>query len=142
MNNSNKLNLNATGFRTVHRQRGWTFWSFLFVISVVLFFSYIGMQLVPIYSANNNVRNAMARSLDNTDLNQISRAYIIRKMDAQLYLDGSHKLLDYKTDLKIKKSRKQIFVETNYRREIPLFFNITLVVSFDNVEQRNLSGVP
>lgn len=124
----------------INRQKGWTFWSLLFVMCVILFFAYVGMQLVPVYSANENVRNAMVRSIDDTDLRKVNRAYIIRKLDAQLYLDGSHELLDYKTDLKVKRSRKKLIVQTAYNREIPLFFNIFILVKFDNLEERELSG--
>ena len=124
--------------RIISRQQGWTFWSLLFVMTVVLFFSYVGMQLVPIYASNENVKKAMTQSMDGVDLRAVNRAYIIRKMDAQLYLDGSHKLLNYKTDLKIKRSREEITVETIYQREVPLFFNLFLVVKFNNAETRNL----
>ena len=123
----------------IKTQQGWTFWSLLFVMSVILFFSYVGMQLVPVYAANDNVKNAMVRSLEDSDLRKINRSQIIRKMDAQLYLDGSHKLLNYKTDLKVKRSRRQFILETQYEREIPLFYNLFVLVKFDNVETRNLS---
>lgn len=124
----------------ISRQRGWTFWSLLFVMLVIGFFSYVGMQLVPIYATNENVVNAMRQSLEEVDLTRVNRATIIRKMNAQLYLDGSHQLLNYKTDLKVRRSRKLFVVETSYRREIPLFFNLSLVASFHNVEERNLTG--
>jgi len=119
-------------------QGGWTFWSLLFVMGVILFFSYVGMQLVPVYSANQNVTNAMNRSVDEIDLFKASRGAIIKKLNAQLYLDGSHKLLNYKTDLKVKRSRKKFTLETNYNREIPLFFNISILVRFNNVVERDL----
>lgn len=125
--------------KNIYRQGGWTFWSLLFVLLVILFFAYIGMQLVPVYAANQNVKNAMQISLKETDLRRVTRAQIIRKMDAQLYLDGSHKMLNYKTDLKVRRSQKQFIVETNYRREIPLFWNLSLVASFNNVEERSLT---
>jgi len=125
-------------FSNIKHQDGWTFWSLMFVMSVILFFTYVGMQLVPIYAANENVKNAMMRSIDGEKLSKLNRAVIIRKMNAQLYLDGSHKLLNYKTDLKVKRSRKLFIIETHYRREIPLFFNLTLMATFDNVEERSL----
>ena len=112
----------------------------MFVMGVILFFSYIGMQLLPVYSANNNVINAMRRSMEEVELIKVDRAEIIRKMDAQLYLDGSHDMLNFITDLKVRRSRKKLIVETHYRREIPLFFNLSLVASFDNVEEKTLSG--
>jgi len=138
MNNFNSRRFNKSNFKNIKQQDGWTFWSLSFVMSVIMFFTYIGMQLVPIYAANENVKNAMNRSLDGEKLIKLNRVTIIRKMQAQLYLDGSHKLLNYKTDLKVKRSRKLFIIETHYRREIPLFFNLSLMATFDNVEERNL----
>ena len=130
----------TVNFKNTRRQAGWTFWSMLFVMGVILFFTYIGMQLVPVYIANSNVVNAMRRSMEEVDLTKVTRAQIIRKINAQLYLDCSHELLNYKTDLKVRRSRKSVTVETHYRREIPLFYNLSLVASFDNVEEKSLSG--
>lgn len=129
---------NPSRFSNIKQQNGWTFWSLMFVMSVILFFTYVGMQLVPIYAANENVKNAMIRSIDDEKLSKLNRAVIIRKMNAQLYLDGSHKLLNYKTDLKVRRSRKLFIIETHYRREIPLFYNLSIMATFDNVEERSL----
>lgn len=120
------------------KQGGWTFWSLMFVMAVVLFASYIAMQLVPVYAINENVKNAMRVSLYDLDFRRATRAEIIRKMNQQLYLDGTHKLLNYKTDLKVKRSQKKFILETHYQREIPLFFNLSLIARFDNVEERQL----
>lgn len=126
--------------RNITKQQGWTFWGLLFVSSVVLFFAYIGMQLVPVYSGNQNVKNAMERSIQDQDLRRINRNKIVKAMKAQLYLDGTSKLLDYKTDLTISRSPREFVLETNYERELPLFFNLSLVASFDNRIERELSG--
>ncbi len=122
----------------IKSQSGWTFWSMLFVLGVLLFFSYVGFQLVPVYAANENVMNAMERSLDDADLRTINRSAIVRKMDAQLYLDGSHQLINYRNDLKVKRSRKVLILEAKYQREIPLFFNLSILAKFDNKIEREL----
>ncbi len=126
--------------KQIKQQQGWTFWSLLFVLSVVVFFAYVGMQMVPVYASNENVRNAMQLSLKDIDLTKATRSQIVRKIDAQLYLDGSHKLLDYKTDLKVRRSRKEFVLETVYQREIPLFYNVHLLLKFNNVEKKALSA--
>ena len=121
-----------------NKQTGWTFWSMFFVLGVILLFSYVGFQLVPVYSANENVLNAMERSLDDVDLRTVNRAAIVRKMDSQLYLDGSHELINYRNDLKVKRSRKQFILQTTYQREVPMFFNLFLVAKFDNKIEKDL----
>ncbi|MBX2848297.1 MAG: DUF4845 domain-containing protein [Acidiferrobacterales bacterium] len=123
----------------IERQQGWTFWSLLFTLGVFIFFAYVGMQLVPVYSANENIKNAMEQSLEEVNLNTVNRTTIIRNMNAQLYLDGTHKLLDYKTDLVVKRSRQSFTIETHYQREVPLFFNLSLLAKFDNILEKELS---
>ena len=140
MNNlrTSKFLANKKQLKNIKRQGSWTFWSLLFVLLVVLFFAYVGMQLVPIFSENENVKNAMQLAIDNVDPQKGTRQQVIRKLQDQLYLDGSHYLLDYKTDLKVSRSRKQFIIETHYRREIPLFFNVGVFANFDNVVEKNL----
>ena len=121
-------------------QGGWTFWSAMFVMLVLGSLAYVGMQLVPIFSTNQNVQNAMNRSLEEADPKTITRAYIIRKMQAQLYLDGSHHTLDYKKDLKVKRLRSKLVVEVKYQREVPLFYNMSLLVRFDNLAEKRTGG--
>jgi len=89
-------------FNNIGRQQGWTFWSLSFVLAVVLFFSYCLFQLVPIYSTNGNIVNAMKLSVEEADRRRVTRKQIIRKMDNQLYLDGSHDLLDYKNEILVR----------------------------------------
>ena len=122
------------------KQQGWTFWSLAFTLSVIVFFAYVGMQLVPVFSANENVRNAMARSLEDVDLRTITRRKVIRKIDDQLYLDGTHGLLDYKNDIKMTRNRSSFTLIADYAREIPLFFNLSIKAKFDTTIECDLDG--
>ena len=122
------------------KQQGWTFWSLAFTLSVIMFFAYVGMQLVPVYSANENIKNAMYLSLDEIDLRTVTRSKVIRKIDDQLYLDGSHGLLNYKTDLKMNRSRNNFTLVADYAREIPLFFNLSIKAKFDTTIECDLDG--
>ncbi len=138
--NTKKVGCRAAGFSDIKRQQGWTLWSLLFVLGVLLFFAYVGMQLVPVYGANGNIVNAMERSVDGQDLRRITRAEIIRKMNSQLYLDGTHQLLDYKNDLKVSRNRNKFVLQVNYERKIPLFFNISVAADFEPRLECSLSG--
>jgi hypothetical protein len=140
MNNlgTSKFSANKNQLKNIKRQGGWTFWSLLFVLLTVFFFAYVGMQLVPIFTENKNVKNAMQLAIDNVDSRKATRQQIVRKLQDQLYLDGSHDLLDYKTDLKLSRTRKELIIETHYRREIPLFFNVGVYANFDNVVEKTL----
>ena len=131
----NKMNL-----KSLHYQRGATFWSMTFVLAVLGFAAFVGMQLVPVYNANGNIKNAMSLTLDDfgADLMTAKRSQIQDRMDNQLYLDGSHNVLNYKKDLKMRRSDQKFILETSYTRIVPLFFNLSLLVEFENIVERDL----
>lgn len=132
------MSMKYQSFTKASRQQGWTFWSLLTTMAVAGFFVYAIMRLVPIYSANQNIKNAMEVALEGEDLRTMNRAKVLAKLKSQLYLDGNHLVLNYKTDLVVKRSRKSFIVETNYNREVPLVFNLSLKADFHNVLERNL----
>jgi len=134
----NYKNYRPKHLSNIQRQDGWTMWSLSFVLGVIVLFAYIGLQLFPVYTSNSNVKNAMKIAMDNLDKNNVNRASVIKSIDTQLYLDGSSTLLNYNEDLKIERTRRELIIKINYERRIPLFFNLSLVASFENEETRGL----
>lgn len=126
------------GFKKINREQGWTFWSLITTLAVAGFFAYAIMRLVPVYSTNQNIKNAMEVALEDEDLRTMTRSKVLRKLQGQLYLDESHRVLNYKKDLFVKRSRKKFIVETKYSREVPLVFNLSLKADFHNVIERDL----
>ena len=133
------MNRNSNITRHSHRQ-GWTMWSMLFVLSVLFVVAYIGMQLVPIYSANSNIKNAMMVSLQDKDLSKITRSKVVKAMESQLYLDGSSSLVDFKNGFKVARARNEFKVEVIYEREVPLVSNLVLVARFHPIATCTLNG--
>ena len=133
-----QLGFKKKKFVRIDQQNGWTMWSLMFVLGVIVFFTYIGFQLVPVYTTNSNIVKAMQLSIDNVSPISVSRAAVIKTIDNQLYLDGSHELLDYKKDLEVKRTQRELLVKVNYERRIDLFYNLSLVASFDNEVKRDL----
>jgi len=129
---------NSKSFKKIDQQKGWTLWSLIFVIGVLILFTYVGFQLVPVYTTNSNIQKAMQLSLDNVSSSKVSRAAIIKTIDAQLYLDGTHELLDYKTDLDVKRTQRELIVQVNYERRVELFYNLSLVATFENEVKKDL----
>jgi len=122
------------------KQQGWTMWGMLFVLSVLFVVAFIGMQLVPVYSGNENVKNAMRVSLEDRDLSKITRSAVIKGMNKQLYLDGATGVIDFKKDLKISRSRNKFIVQVSYSREVPIVANISLVAKFNPKAECALNG--
>ncbi len=112
----------------------------LFVASVVIFAAYIGMQLVPVYSTNNSIQNAMELSIQDQDLRRVTRRQIVQRMSRQFSLDGVRNIIDFKSHLKVSRSRDQFIMETTYEREVPLVHNVYLTIKFNNRVERDLDG--
>ena len=123
---------------TNFKQEGWTFWGFVFTASVLMFAAYVVMILVPVYSGNNNIKHAMELALTKNDPRTTTKSQIISTMKKQMYLDGSHKLVDLPKAMSFKRSRSQALLTVNYAKEVPLFANISLLVKFDNKLERKL----
>lgn len=134
----NKTKFSSNSFKKIEQQKGWTLWSLIFVIGVLILFTYVGFQLVPVYTTNGNITKAMQLSLDNVSSGKVSRAAIIKTIDAQLYLDGTHELLDYKTDLDVKRTQRELVVQVNYERRVELFYNLSIVATFNNEVKKDL----
>lgn len=134
------MNLATKRMQNIKSQGGWTFWSMMFTLGVLGFFAYVGMQLVPVYSANSNVKNAMKVSLKNIDVRKATRSQVIKGVKAQLYLDGGSKFIDYKNDLEVVRDRNKLTVSINYQRIVPLFSNISILADFNPILECSLNG--
>lgn len=121
-------------------QQGWTMWSMMFVMSVLFTAAYLGMRLVPIYTTSSSIKNAMYISVEDKDLQKISRASVIKSIKAQLYLDANHGLLDYKNDMKMARTKNQFILEASYEQEVPLVANLVLVARFNPKVECELNG--
>ena len=133
----NKKN-RQTKLSNIKTQQGWTMWSLMFVIGVLVLFGYIGLKLLPLYTTNSNLGKAMQQTINEVDKSKISRSSIINKLNKQLYIDGNDDLLDYKNELDIKRTQRELVMTVNYERRIDLFYNLSLVATFSNEVKRDL----
>ena len=140
MHSKNRVSRNAMMQKRINRQEGWTFWSLAFTLGVIVFFAYIGMQLVPVYQQNEAVKSAMEVSLEGERLVSVTRPIVEKKIYGQLYVDGYHNSIDLKDKdtLIVKRSQKELILNTKNQREIPLYFNLSIVAKFDNVLTKDL----
>ena len=123
------------------RQRGVTFFGWLFLLIPWVVVGYAGMRLAPVYL--NYMKVVRALNLVESDAaGTDSPAAIRTTIDKHFEID----MVDYPTakDIKVTKSPtgKGFDVEASYDDEAPLFANISMHVTFDKVVHAGSKGVP
>ncbi len=131
MKNNNKFS-----YSSYHRQKGLTLWSFLFVGGVVIFCMYVGALLVPVYTADGAIGDALESSVANVERQNIRKKDIMREIDKRLYVDGIYDVPDLKEAVQIEKLKSGTTVSVIYKKEVPLFYNIGMYLDFKHVIEK------
>lgn len=124
----------------INKQQGWTMWSLMISIALVIFFAYILMQLVPVFSQNRSVNNAMNIAFDRADnVRTLNRKKYIDLVQKQLYLDDAHRDIPFQKLIKLSRDKRNMTANLTYSQIVPLFLNISLKVDFEEVVTRSLN---
>jgi len=113
----------------IRSQQGLSIVGFLIVLSLVIFTSYIGMRLWPIYYNHYAVVNAMnavaaERGSANWSLSQVRvRVY------SNLFVSGTEGFIEDKDITKVRDNG--IFIRIAYEVRKPLVGNLDVVATFD-----------
>ena len=134
MNNKKHLSL----LPSLKKQQGMSMWSLLVTVGVVIFFAYITLQLVPVYTQNETVKSAMTVGFDRAEnIRTLNRNQYINTVQKQLFLDEAHRDIPFKDLIKFKRNKKGYIATLKYERVVPLFFNISLKVDFDQKVEKS-----
>lgn len=113
----------------IRRQKGLTLIGFLIVLSVVIFATYIGMRIGPIYMEYYSVVSAMNGVAKERGAAQISLFEARRKVLDRLYVSYASNNVTEK-HIKIVR-RNGVFLNIAYEVRKPLLGNLDVVAKFD-----------
>jgi hypothetical protein len=115
--------------RVRRKQGGLTLIGFLIVLSMVIFVTFIGMKIVPIYMEYYSVISAMDSVAAVRGSANQSPAIIRRKITNQLYLNYASANVKPQH---IKVSRRDgVYVRVVYEVRKPMIGNLDIVAKFD-----------
>jgi len=116
----------------LNRQHGWTLWSLLLVLGLLVFFALLLFKLVPPYLDDRKIQNALDSVIQEQQVEQLSRRAIVNRLSNILYIDFALDLVDIKKDLKITKDNNILKLTINYQVVIPLAYNISALLTFSD----------
>ena len=122
--------MNVIASSTLQKQRGSAYSTMIMVVLIAMFLT-AALKLAPAYLANNVINNAMASIAENNDMAVISigeiRSALMRTLDTN-DIRGFNA-----ANVQVVMEGSQEFVDINYERRVPLFYNIEAVVIFENM---------
>ena len=116
----------------VSKQTGASMWGLIGGSALAILFALIAMKLIPAYLDNNKVASALDSLAETPGAANMSRRQVIEKIDNTLYIDMAHDLLDLKEALVITKTKNTKVFSLNYERVIPMAYNISALLDFEN----------
>lgn len=118
--------------KLIKHQRGLGLLQWASVIGIAGFFLLFAFKVVPLYAENRYVESAL-RSLANSGekLEQMTDAEINKKLN-NFYMVNNVRSEGPTKNIKVVRESEKALVTIDYETRVPLFYNIDLVLSFQN----------
>lgn len=120
------------------RQHGASILAIAFVLVVLSFAGYVGLKLLPVYSESFRIDSSLESLVQNEDLRNMSNRDIVDALVRRLEVNEVS-FINRRTHpnyVDISKRTDKVVIRLSYRREVPLFGNLTLLADFEKrVEQ-------
>lgn len=116
----------------INRQRGLGMLQWVLVIAVAGFFLIFAFKVIPLYAENRYVESAL-RSLatGSEEVDEMSEMEIKQKL-GNFYMVNNVRSEGPTKNIKIERESDKVLVTIDYETRVPLFYNIDLVLTFQN----------
>jgi hypothetical protein len=124
--------MKANTIKSIKHQRGMGMLQWALVLAIAGFFLLFAFKVIPLYAENRYVESAL-RSLENSGekLEQMTDAEISKKLN-NFYMINNVRSEGPTKNIKVVRESEKALVTVDYETRVPLFWNIDLVVSFQN----------
>lgn len=118
--------------KLIKHQRGMGMLQWALVIAIAGFFLLFAFKVIPLYAENRYVESAL-RSLENggEKLEEMTDSEVIKKLN-NFYMINNVRSEGPTKNIKIERESEKALVTVDYETRVPLFWNIDLVLSFQN----------
>lgn len=122
------------------RQRGMTMWGMAMVVALIVFFTLLGLNLLPPYLENLKVQTALRNVAAQASGNSMSPEEVAEGLRKRFEIENIDQTIDLRKALKIEsrgQSKKAIRIV--YEVRVPLVYNLSALIEFNNsVEVRGV----
>jgi hypothetical protein len=123
--------------RTRSQQKGMTIWGLLMVAALIVFFTLLFFRLLPPYMEHAKVKTALENVAHQPDAGSMDKAQIRAALDRRFSIEDVERV-DLSKHLFVEKKPGTMTIRIAYEVRVPLAYNITALIEFDDSAQVNV----
>lgn len=121
------------------KQKGMTMIGMALVLALIVFFTLLGLKLIPPYLDNFKITTALKTTAQQAESGGMSQQDLIVALEKRLEIENMDTTIDLRKELKIEARGKSKIVRIAYEVRVPMAYNITALLEFnDSVEMKNI----
>ena len=115
----------------LHRQNGLSPISIALLLAILDVVACIAVKMFPVYARNMTIRNSIEGAMAANDVSTMNIAQFRR--EAMRSIDQANGIRDFNAnDIVYVREGSSDYIDVNYEYRIDLFYNIDVVISFEN----------
>ncbi len=114
------------------KQQGMSFWLILLLVAFGIGSALLFMKLFPAYMDNLKIKEGLETLADDPETARMTKGQLISRLDNILYIDFAHEIVDLKKAFKTKKTQSTMTMSVDYERVVPLVYNVSALLDFEN----------
>jgi hypothetical protein len=119
-------------FQNIAKQKGFTFWSFIWSAVMVVCISYLLIIGIPPYLGNQKLYRGLERLAEEPKIHSMNRTTMIKLLNRQLNIDYADSIVDLNSAFRAHNTNGNKALSINYEMVIPVFYNVSLLLDFKN----------
>jgi uncharacterized membrane protein YhiD involved in acid resistance len=121
---------------TREKQQGMTFWGLLVVAALFILFVILFFKLLPPYIEHGKVKTTLENVAHQPNAFNMEKAEIKSAIDRRFSIEDVNDV-DLNKSLFVEKKPGSMTIRIAYERRIPLAYNVTALIEFDDSVQVN-----
>ena len=122
---------------TKSKQNGMTFWGLLVVAALFIFFVILFFKLLPAYIEHAKVKTALENIAQQPGTSEMEKGQIKAAIDRRFNIEDVNDI-DLNKALFVEKKPGSMTIRITYERRVPLAYNVTALIEFDDSAQVNV----
>ena len=119
-------------FQRLNKQKGLSFWVFIWAAVLAICFSYIIIIGLPPILANHKIYRSLEHLSEEETIMNMSRLQMVRILSRKLNIDYADTIIDVRKVFKYKNFEGRRELSIDYELVVPLVYNISLLYDFQN----------